>query len=110
MPQNSSSGAHASGPPDNHGGQLYELELYVAGISLRSQQIIAELTALCERVLCGRYTLAIVDVYQQPTRASAAGIVAVPALVRIAPLPALRFVVTLEDLGYALRQMTVALD
>jgi len=68
-------------------GDRYDLRLYVAGTSPRSVRAIQNITRLCEAELPGRYDLDIIDVYQQPARASADQIVAIPTLVKQVPLP-----------------------
>jgi circadian clock protein KaiB len=68
------------------------LSLYVAGATRRSVAAIQDLQRFCEAHLTGRYTLEIIDVYQQPARARADGIVATPTLVKHEPAPARRLV------------------
>ncbi|MFX7140588.1 circadian clock KaiB family protein, partial [Acinetobacter baumannii] len=53
--------------------------------------------SLCERHLHGRYDLEIIDLYQQPERARTDQIVALPTLLREAPLPLLRLVGDMTD-------------
>jgi circadian clock protein KaiB len=47
---------------------------------------------LCEQHLHGRYTLEVVDIYQQPERAREGQVVASPTLVKQLPLPIRRFI------------------
>jgi circadian clock protein KaiB len=70
----------------------YELTLYVAGITPNSARAIANTRRMCDQRLHGRYSLTIVDLYQQPERASREQVVAAPTLVRKAPPPAKRMV------------------
>ena len=65
----------------------YSFKLFVAGASLRSRQAIVAVTLLCETYLAGRYTLEVIDVYQQPTPTAAEQIFATPTLVRVVPHP-----------------------
>jgi circadian clock protein KaiB len=65
----------------------FVLCLYVAGNAPRSIQALANLRAVCERYLPGRYELEVVDIYQQPHLAQKAQLVAVPTLIRRAPGP-----------------------
>lgn len=88
----------------------YELELYVAGASPHSQRAITTLIALCERTLSGRYTLRVIDILQQPERASTAGIVAVPTLIRVAPQPTVRLIGDLSDEQAVLRGLDIAVE
>lgn len=65
----------------------YNLRLYVAGTNLNSFRAIQGVRQLCDEVLPGRVTLEVVDLYQQPTLAKRDHIIAVPALIKISPLP-----------------------
>ena len=75
----------------------YELTLYVAGGDRQSTEAIRAITRLCEESLSGRYTLVIVDIYQQPTLAREEQIVAAPTLIRKLPLPLRRVVGNMAD-------------
>ncbi len=70
----------------------YLLRLYVAGTSSRSRQAILRARALCAGELEGRYTLEVIDIYQEPARARDGQIVATPTLVREFPRPARRLI------------------
>jgi circadian clock protein KaiB len=65
-----------------------ELRLFVAGMGPRSTRAIAEL----KRLRSASCKLSIVDIYEQPSSAADAQIVAVPTLIRDWPLPCRRFV------------------
>jgi len=67
--------------------ETWELRLYVAGQTPNSVRAIANLRKICEEHLQGRYTLEVVDLYQQPQLAQGEQIVAVPTLIRKLPLP-----------------------
>lgn len=70
----------------------FHLLLYVAGFNARSATAIANLKAICEEHLKGRYELDVVDIYQQPSLARRAQIVAAPTLIRRLPVPLRRIV------------------
>jgi circadian clock protein KaiB len=70
----------------------YVFRLYVSGSTPRSTLAIANVRAICERYLPGRFDLEVVDVYQQPAMAKSGQVVAVPTLIKELPLPAQRFV------------------
>jgi len=53
---------------------------------------LANIKAIAERHLQGRYRLAVVDLFQQPERAHADQIIVVPTLVKQLPLPLRRMV------------------
>ena len=82
-------------PAKPHG--RYVLRLYVTGMTLRSMQAIANLRAICETRLQGRYDLEVVDIYRHPRLARDEQIVAAPTLIRKLPLPLRRMVGNLSD-------------
>jgi len=67
--------------------ERYVLRLFVSGATLRSTNAIANIKAICERELAGRYQLEVIDIYQQPDLARSHEIVAVPTLVKSLPAP-----------------------
>jgi circadian clock protein KaiB len=75
----------------------YLLRLYVTGATPRSTRAVVNLKTLCEQYLPGRYTLEVVDVYQQPSRASEEQIICSPTLVKHLPLPLRRFIGDLSN-------------
>jgi circadian clock protein KaiB len=75
----------------------YVLRLYVTGATEKSATAIANLRAMCEAHLAGRYELEVVDVYQQPLLALEGQILAAPTLVKNAPLPVRRLIGDLSD-------------
>jgi circadian clock protein KaiB len=97
-----------SKPPDNATEEFehlaarssegeYVLRLYVTGLTPRSTQAIATIKAICEEHLSGRYDLEVIDIYQQPTLAQDAQIIAVPTLIKKLPLPLRRLIGDLSD-------------
>jgi circadian clock protein KaiB len=73
------------------------LRLYVAGGAPNSVQAIANLEAIGQRHLKGNYQLEIVDVFEQPLRALADGVIVTPSLIKLSPPPAARVVGNLSD-------------
>jgi circadian clock protein KaiB len=65
----------------------YVLRLYVAGITPKSRQAIANVKQLCDEHLPGRCELEIIDIYQQPKLAAGEQIIALPTLIKKLPLP-----------------------
>jgi len=65
----------------------YVLRLYVAGTTPASTRAIASIKDVCETHLAGRYSLEVVDIYQQPQLARDEQIVAVPTLIKKLPAP-----------------------
>jgi len=67
--------------------ERYVLKLYVTGATARSLRAIANLKAVCEQYLKGRYHLEVVDVYRRPELLRKDQIVAVPTLIKKLPVP-----------------------
>ena len=75
----------------------FKFRLYVAGDALNSAQAIANLAALCRLHLADRYEIEVVDVFREPKRALADGILMTPTLVKLGPSPVRRIVGTLSQ-------------
>ena len=75
----------------------YVLKLYVVGATSTSRRAISALRQVCEEELAGRYTLEVVDIYQQPALAAGEQIIAAPTLVKELPLPVRRLVGDMTD-------------
>lgn len=84
----------------------YILRLYVTGMTPRSTQAITTVKKICEEHLEGRYSLGIIDLFQQPSLAKGDQIVAVPTLIKQLPLPLRRIIGELSTL----EQVLVGLD
>jgi circadian clock protein KaiB len=76
---------------------VFKFRLYVAGGTQNSAEAISNLTALCRTHLAGRYKLEVLDVFREPKRALADGILMTPTLVKLAPIPGRRIVGTLSQ-------------
>lgn len=72
--------------------KTYDLYLYIAGSSPRSQQAVANVRNLCENSLAGNYKLKVVDIFQQPQAAKEDQIIAVPTLIKKSPKPVRLFI------------------
>ncbi len=70
----------------------YVLRLYITGSSPRAIRAIANIRAICEQHLNGRYDLEIVDISEHPTLAEGEQIIAAPTLIKKLPLPLRRFI------------------
>lgn len=84
----------------------YVLNLYVAGLSPRSQKAIENIKKICNEYLPGRCRLVIQDIYQNPIIAKNGQILAAPTLIKKLPLPLRRFVGDMSDTG----KLLVGLD
>ncbi len=74
------------------GKERYVLRLYVTGATPRSLRAIENIKHICEEHLKGRYSLQVIDVYQQPVLAKGEQIIAAPTLVKQLPVPLRRFI------------------
>jgi circadian clock protein KaiB len=72
---------------DKSGQAVYVLRLYITGTTPRSTRAVYNLIKLCQEHLEGRYTLEVIDIYQQPALAQVDDIIAVPTLLKKRPLP-----------------------
>jgi circadian clock protein KaiB len=75
----------------------FVLQLYVTGSTTQCLRALANLKSICEEHLAGRYDLEVIDIYQEPDRARAAQIFAVPTLIKRLPEPLRRFIGDLSD-------------
>jgi circadian clock protein KaiB len=75
----------------------YVLRLYVTGQTPRSLQSVENLQRLCEKHLPGRFSLEVIDIYQQPALAAEGQIIAAPTLIKAMPLPLRRLVGDFSD-------------
>jgi len=72
---------------EKRGTEKYVLRLYIAGNNIRSQNAVANVRAICEEFLTGRYELEVIDIYQDLTMNPVDLVLAAPTLVRKLPLP-----------------------
>ena len=70
----------------------YALRLYVTGNTPRSLRAVINVRILCDELLADRCDLEVIDVYQEPTRAREARVVAAPTLIKELPWPPTRIV------------------
>lgn len=89
--------ARAERDPARGPGEVWELRLYVAGQTPKSNAAFANLKKLCEEYVAGRYTIEVIDLVQHPQLAAGDEIVAIPTLVRKLPQPLRKIVGDLRD-------------
>jgi len=75
----------------------FVLRLYTAGSTPRSTRALRNLRAICEAFIKGRYRLEVIDIYQEPGRASETDIIAAPTLIKDEPQPPCRLIGDLSD-------------
>lgn len=81
----------------------FVLRLFVTGASPNSVRAIANLKELCEEYLPGKYSLEVIDVYQETAVAQQEQIVALPLLIKKAPFPERRLIGDLSDTDKVLK-------
>jgi len=74
----------------------FKFRLYVAGDAQNSTLAVSNLSSLCRTYLPGRHEIEVVDVFLQPKRALADGILMTPTLVKVSPSPLRRIIGTLS--------------
>lgn len=77
--------------------ERFVLRLYIAGTSSRSLTAIQNARQICDEYLKDRYTLEVIDIFQQPALAKDDQIIAVPTLIKKLPAPLRRFIGDLSD-------------
>ena len=80
-------GKSSKGQDISKGPEVWNLRLYVAGQTPKSLAAFANLKAICEDHLKGRYSIEVIDLLENPTLAKGDQILAIPTLVRKLPPP-----------------------
>lgn len=76
---------------------FYQLRLYVAGQTARSQAALRNLEEICETHLRGKYRIEVIDLLVSPQLARGDQIFAVPTLVRQLPPPVKKIIGDLSN-------------
>lgn len=76
---------------------LWELRLYVAGMTPTSIRAFENLKKLCEEHLHGIYSIQVIDLLERPMLARGDQIIAVPTLVRRLPTPVKKIIGDLSN-------------
>ena len=84
------------------------LQLYITGLTPRSQRAIGNLRRICEEELGGRYEMVVIDVLERPQLAEDERILVTPTLVKSLPLPVRRVVGDLSDTHRVLAGLDLA--
>jgi circadian clock protein KaiB len=85
----------------------YMLRLFITGASPNSVRALTNIKQICEEHLKGRYSLEIIDVYQQAEIAEQEQLVALPLLIRKKPLPERRLIGDMSDIGKVLKGLEI---
>ncbi len=81
----------------------YVLRLFITGATPNSVRAVANAREILESHLKGRYSLEVIDVYQQEDIAEKEQLVALPLLVKKAPLPERRMIGDLSNIDKVLK-------
>lgn len=81
----------------------YVLRLFITGATPNSIRAVTNIKQICEDHLKGRYSLEIIDVYQQVGIAEQEQLIALPLLIKKTPLPERRMIGDLSDTGKVLK-------
>jgi circadian clock protein KaiB len=87
----------------------YVLRLFITGATPNSIRALTNIKEICELHLKGRYSLEIIDVYQDRAIAEAEQIIALPLLVKKQPQPEKRMIGDLSDTPKVLRGLGITL-
>lgn len=85
----------------------YILRLFVTGASANSVRAVSNLKQICERHIKDKYSLEIIDVYQQKEIAETEQIIAIPLLIKTHPLPQRRLIGDMSDEEKVLRGLGI---
>ena len=85
----------------------YVLRLFITGATPNSLRAVSNIKQICETHLKGRYSLEIIDVYQQKIMASREQLIALPLLVKKNPLPERRLIGDLSDIQKVLTVLSI---
>lgn len=86
------------------------LRLFVAGSTPKSTRAVANLRAILEENLPGRYDLEVVDLYQQPELAKKHGLLAAPTALKTDPPPVRRIIGDMSDESRVLSALEIVKD
>lgn len=77
--------------------EMWQLRLYVAGQTPKSQAAFGNLKKICEEHLAGQYTIEVIDLMVNPQLAKGDQILALPTLVRRLPEPVKKIIGDLSN-------------
>jgi circadian clock protein KaiB len=92
---------------NDSGSKEFVLRLFVTGASPNSLKAIENIKEFCENYIKDRYSLEIIDVYQQPSLAKEEQIVALPLLIKISPAPVRRLIGDMSNIAKVFHGMGI---
>lgn len=86
---------------------VWELRLYVAGETSKTLTALANLKAICEEHLAGKYRIEVIDLRDNPRMAQEDQIVAIPTLIRKLPLSMQKIIGDLANTDRVLKGLEI---
>jgi circadian clock protein KaiB len=102
--QNEDEGSKKNDKKDNN---YYTLRLFVTGATPNSIKAISNIKQICELHIKERYSLEIIDVYQDASIAEQEQLIALPLLIKKRPLPERRLIGDMSDNDRVLRGLGI---
>ena len=87
--------------------EYYELRLFVTGASPNSVRAISNIKKICELYIQHKYSLEIIDIYQNTALAEEEQLVALPLLIKKSPLPERRLIGDMSDNNKVLKGLGI---
>lgn len=97
MPTNKNIAEVSCEPGSEPRGEMWELRLYVAGLTPNSLTAFENLKNICQEHLEGRYRIEVIDLVANPQLAKGDQIIAVPTLIRNLPTPVKKIIGNLSN-------------
>lgn len=105
--QNKERGLVKNNKPDRN---YYTLRLFVTGATPNSIKAISNLKQICEHYIKERYSLEIIDVYQDASLAEQEQLIALPLLIKKSPLPERRLIGDMSNNDRVLRGLGIIVN
>jgi circadian clock protein KaiB len=86
---------------------IYVLRLYITGPTPQSTRAIVNTRKICEGYLQDRYQLEVIDIRNDPGRATTDQIIAAPTLIKISPAPVRRFIGDMSETARILEGLDI---
>lgn len=86
---------------------LIVFRLYIVGDAPNSVRAVANLNAICQQHLPGRFRIEIVDILTDPSRAQDENILLTPTLLKVSPKPSSRIVGNLSETDLVLQSLAL---
>ncbi|MBE7170853.1 MAG: circadian clock KaiB family protein [Williamsia sp.] len=85
------------------------LRLFITGATPNSVRAVNNIRSICDTYLEGRYSLQIIDVYQEPELAQQEQLIALPLLIKKFPLPERRLIGDLSETDKVLKSLGLSI-